>query len=292
MSLSKTVKIASAFVLLCGSVFSCANAAELTANPRSAYREEANVVKQIDEFSGFTCVPYRYESRRDVDQTLGFIDKNKPMIISAPEKRRRVFDRVERPRRTQQVKKVIRQEERKPAYDFVQIQEKAVPASVESVKANKVDKVKEAKISQVNNASNSTTKEAPALNNTKNVKAESEKSKPVLNASATKALSAPERFEIRFHEYDAPLSEENKVVISKVAEKAMKDQNLQVKINSYVPNVSGKVSEVKRSSLKRAIKARKQLIESGVSPIRISVSSMNNSNSSASKLEFLLENAS
>lgn len=284
------------------------------------------IVKQVDELSGFMCEPYRFETRRDAKQTLGFVNKKNTTaganVSSNRHHRAEYFDPYgDRNKKRHKSAAKAKSKQR----SFAGRKHIEQPSAVETVRANKVDSVREDKLATVSGdvksavaaksapvapkpaptptlasrveakkAANPDARQEPRRQEAPKQLVEAPKSAPATQANAVTENTPSatlDRYEIRFASEATALTDENKKVLGKVAERALKDNNLFVKIKSYTPNKAGRVSEMKRKSLQRAIKARKQLIEAGVSPVRISVNSVGSTDATTGRLELLLENS-
>ncbi len=87
---------------------------------------------------------------------------------------------------------------------------------------------------------------------------------------------------------EVEMSVVNMATLSSVVSDLKSSQNLKAKIHSYAFSDSGNMSDARRTSLQRAIKIRKYLIDNDISASRISVNAIEDSNSRMNKVEIQL----
>ncbi len=282
------------------------------------------IMKPTSEMEGEVCFPYRYTNEKDKTQTLGMLrprgveastnsqnTKSKPEFMGddltsekkviKPKKRK-----VSKPKPA--VKKDAYEEQIKPAPQ-PEVENKTIqPVAPEQPKESPVAPVTsqptelpKAKEGDAGTVAPSAPAQAappavtpqtpvnPAPQDKSSAAPQSQTSSLNNGATAPNVLSNSTKVaNLEYTSNEVEMSVVNMATLSSVVSDLKSSQNLKAKIHSYAFSDSGNMSDARRTSLQRAIKIRKYLIDNDISASRISVNAIEDSNSRMNKVEIQL----
>lgn len=285
------------------------------------------IMKPTSEMEGEVCFPYRYTNEKDKTQTLGMLrprsgeapansqnTQAKPEFVGEdltsekkvikPKKRK-----ISKPKPA--VKKDAYEEQIKPAPQ-PEVENKTIqPVAPEQPKESPIAPVapitsQPTELPKAKEGDAGTVTPSAPVQTTPPVAAPQTPANPVpqekssaapqsqtssLNNGTTAANVLSNSAKVANLEYtsnEVEMSVVNMATLSSVVSDLKSSQNLKAKIHSYAFSDNGNMSDARRTSLQRAIKIRKYLIDNDISASRISVNAIEDSNSRMNKVEIQL----